>query len=209
MMSRSVIRILASVSVLACITPAAHASAQAPTSTSTSPVVPPGQTQMRVVRTGETFRPLTDEESIRKFVTDVAVVETEGECTLIRTGGSGATITTAFFPSRKAVVTQISITFDSAGHLVRYSERRGGSRTTGLNRQSSDAQFDSVVRAANASARSTTLSFDYAIDQGVASNTGGGKPTIAILGPVRTLERLESLGNPAARIERVRKLCGV
>ena len=158
---------------------------------------------------GETFRPLTDDESIRKFVPDVALVETGGECTLFRTGGSGATITTAFFPTRKEVVTQISITFDSAGHLVRYAERRGGSRTTGLSRQTSDAQFDSVVRAADAVARSTTISFDYAIDQGTASNRGGGKPTLAILGPVRNLEKLESLGNPAARIERVRQLCGV
>jgi hypothetical protein len=160
------------------------------------------------VRIGESFSPETGDAAIRAFVPDVAATDSGGECTLNRTGGSGATIVNAYFPARAGAKSQVTITFDSARHLVRYSERHGiphlGSMT-GL----SDAQRDSVMRAADAAVRSTSVSFDYAIDQAVASNRGGGKPTHAVLGTVRAMEKLESLDVPAARQERVRKLCGV
>ena len=53
------------------------------------------------------------------------------------------------------------------------------------------------------------MSFDYAIDQAVVSNSGGGQPTNAIIGPIRDIEKLEKLGPPTARLARVRKFCGV
>jgi hypothetical protein len=53
------------------------------------------------------------------------------------------------------------------------------------------------------------LSFDYAIDQAIVMNRGGGKPTNAVLGTIRSMENVAKLGPPAARIERARKLCGV
>jgi hypothetical protein len=162
-----------------------------------------------VVRLGETFSPRTGEEAIRAFVPDVAPVETAGECTLLRTRAAGATVATAYYPTRSAAVAQVSLTFDSAGHLIRYSERRGIPRLTGMTRDMSDLQRDSLMRTAEAAVRSTTISFDYAIDQAIASNRGGGKPTNAVLGPVRSMEKLEALGTPAARLERVRKFCGV
>jgi hypothetical protein len=103
---------------------------------------------------------------------------------------------------------QVSVTFDSAGRLVRYSERRGVVRfapTPGM----TPPQIDSLVRATEAKVRSTSISMDYAIDQAVVSNRGGGKPTEAVLGSVRAIERLDKLGPPVARMERMRKLCGV
>jgi hypothetical protein len=72
-----------------------------------------------------------------------------------------------------------------------------------------DAQRDSALRAAHEARRSTTISFDYAIDQAVVSNTGGGRPSDAIIGTIRSVEKLERLGPPSARLARVRKLCGV
>ena len=41
------------------------------------------------------------------------------------------------------------------------------------------------------------------------SNSGGGRPTDAVSGSVRAFEALERLGPPRARLERLRKLCGV
>lgn len=64
------------------------------------------------------------------------------------------------YPARIGAAAQVSITFDSAGHLVRYSERRGIPRITGITRDMSDAQRDSAMRAAEASVRSTTINFD-------------------------------------------------
>jgi hypothetical protein len=160
------------------------------------------------VRAGETFIPRTGDEAIRAFVPDVSGEETGGECTFVRTGGSGATVATAYYPSRLMARLQVSVTFDSAGRLVRYSERRGIVRfapTPGM----TPAQIDSLVRATEAQVRSTSISMDYAIDQAVVSNRGGGKPTEAVLATVRAIERLDKLGPPVARMERMRKLCGV
>jgi hypothetical protein len=72
-----------------------------------------------------------------------------------------------------------------------------------------DVQRDGTIRAAEAGQRSTSISLDYAIDQALVSNRGAGRPTHAVLGTVRSIENLEQLGRPKARLERVRRLCGV
>jgi hypothetical protein len=104
--------------------------------------------------------------------------------------------------------TTIVMMFDSAGHLIRYSERRGGQRipsTIGM----SDAQRDSTFRAALNAIRATTISLDYAMDQAIATNRGGGLGSEGIMGTVRSIEKLEKLGPPQARLARARRLCGV
>lgn len=157
---------------------------------------------------GESFSPRTGSAAIAEFVPDIAPTDSGGECMVSRTGGSGATIVSVAFPSRAASRTQATIVFDSSGRLTRYSERRGGSRipsTVGM----TAAQRDSTVRVASLATRSTTISLDYAIDQAVISNRGGGKPTDAVLSTVRAVEKLEKFGPIVARIERVRRLCGV
>lgn len=180
--------------------------------TSTTPAAAGSTTATDVfVRTrvsvGDMFVPLRGAAALRDFKADVAADETGGECQLLRTGGSGATIVTAYYPHRADARFQATITFDSSGRVVRYNERRGVPHLprTGL----TAAQLESAIREAEASTRSTTISMDYPIDQAIATNRGGGKPTTAVLGTVREMESLASLGPPAARLERVRKLCGV
>jgi len=160
------------------------------------------------VSIGESFTPRNDTESIRTFKADVAPVDEGGECSVTRTSGSGATMVSVGFPQRKNAQTTMTIMFDSAGHLIRFAERRGATTLppmTGL----TDAQRDSTLRASHAARRSTSISLDYAIDQAVVTNMGGGQPTQAIISNVRTIEKLESLGRPRERLDRVRKLCGV
>jgi hypothetical protein len=176
---------------------------------SSGPVSRPAADVLIRTRTvSESFTPRTDAAALRAFVPDVAPVDSGGECSVTRTGGSGATVVSAAFPTRAASHTTSTITFDSAGHLVRFSERRGAMRlpsTAGM----TDAQRDSVMRWAIGARRSSTISFDYVIDQAIATNTGGGQPTSAILGPIREVEKLEALGPPTRRLALVRKLCGV
>lgn len=157
---------------------------------------------------GESFIAGRGQAALDAFVPDVQAEESGGECNLSRTGGSGATLVTAFYPARATARMQVSVTFDSSGRLVRYSERRGIAHTgptTGLTM----LQVDSARRAAEAVVRSTTISFDYAIDQAMIMNRGGGKPTVAVLATVRAAEEQKNLGKPKARLERMRKLCGV
>jgi hypothetical protein len=176
----------------------------APANTSTGTATPIA----RRVLLSDSFSPRSGDAAIRAFVPDVAPVDSGGECMLTRTGGSGATIVSAAFPTRTSAHTRATITFDSAGHLVRYSEQRGAAKAPSMVGMT-DAQRDSTLRQALNAVRSTNVSLDYAIDQAVVSNRGGGRPTDAIIGNVRQIENLEKLGPLTKRIERIRKLCGV
>lgn len=185
----------------------APASAPAPAGTAVGSA-PAVRTQTRMMMIGDSFSPQTGPEAIKAFVPDVVVEEKGGECSLTRTGGSGATVVTAWFPAHATANLQVNITFDSAQHLVRYSERRGITRiqaTAGM----TESQRDSVLRVSISAVRSTTISFDWVIDQAIVINRGGGRPTNGIVGPVRAIEKLDKLGPPVARLERVRTLCGV
>ncbi|HEU4995477.1 MAG TPA: hypothetical protein VFT29_11695 [Gemmatimonadaceae bacterium] len=163
---------------------------------------------IRVRMVSEPIVTQTDDAAVRAFTPDVQPVDSAGECRLFRTGGSGATTTTAYFPSFDSARTSVTLTFDSAGHLVRFSDRRGLVRFRGVPGMS-PAQFDSVRRAAVDAERATTINFDYAVDQAFASNSGGGRPARAVTSTVRAMENLEQLGPPTKRIQRVRRLCGV
>ena len=70
-------------------------------------------------------------------------------------------------------------------------------------------QLDSLLRAAEAAIRSTSISLDYAIDRAIVMNRGGGKPTNAVLATVRAVEGEKKLGPPTAHLEHMRKLCGI
>jgi hypothetical protein len=160
------------------------------------------------VTVGESFQPATGDSALRAFVPEIPATDSGGECRLIRTSGNGSTIVTASFPSFDSVTTSVTLMFDSAGHLVRYSESRGDGLKVRTPPGMGEAQRDSAFRTSLAFRRSN-LSLDYAIDQGVASNSGGGKPTTAVLGPVRKVGSLDALGPQTKRLARVRKLCSV
>jgi hypothetical protein len=187
--------------------PVPQATAAAAAAPGSAPSAPNGQRDI-LIRATDSFSPQRGEAALRAFVPEVSADETGGECTVNRTTGSGATMVTAFYPARTNPRFQITVTFDSVGHVVRYSERRGIPRVkppTGATR----AQVDSTIRAAEASIRSTTISFDYPIDQAIVMNRGGGRPTDAVMATIRDVEHVEKFGSVAARLERMRKLCGV
>ena len=195
--------IVIALTVVASCRPAPPSSAPpAPTTLASEPLV------RTTVMIGESFRPASGDSAVRAFRPAVAPVDSGGECRLTRTSGNGATIVSANFPSFAAAHTRISLAFDSAGKLVRFSEMRGGARPRLLPGMT-DAQRDSAMRAAEVSARSTSITFDYPMDQAVAANRGGGLPTQAVIGSVRAMENLAALGPPTTRLARARRLCSV
>jgi hypothetical protein len=160
----------------------------------------------RSVSTSDTFSPGTGTEALKNFVAEVKPDESGGECSLMRTRGNGALTATAFYPTRTGSKMQVTVTFDSVGHVVRYGETRGVIHTKpGLRID----QLDSARRAIEATLRTTSISLDYPVDRALAMNRGAGKPTVAIMSTVRDMESLDNLQQPAARMERMRKLCGV
>lgn len=156
----------------------------------------------------ESFVPVRGDSAVRAFVADAPPTDAGGDCTLARTSGSGALRVVAFFPTRAAMAMSVTLQFDSAGHLISYGEARNPPHFK-LPPGATPAMRDSIMHGAQDAIRTTTVSLNYAMDQAFAVNRGGGKPTVAVVGTVRAAEHLQSLGDPAARMERVRKLCGV
>jgi hypothetical protein len=169
---------------------------------------PPNGQRDVFIRASDSFSPQHGEAAMRAFVPEVAVEDGGGECMVSRTAGSGATIVTAFYPLRTNSRFQITVTFDSVGHVVRYSERRGVPHIKPPP-NATRVQVDSAIRAAEAAIRSTSISLDYPIDQAIVMNRGGGKPTDAVMATIRDVEHAEKLGSVSARLEEMRKLCGV
>lgn len=182
---------------------ACHSGASAATSTT-----PAGQPRDLFVSTGDAFTARNGAAALRDFKPELAPFDSGGECIVGRTGGSGATVVSVSFPKRSAVRTRMSITFDSSGRLVRVSDS-WGIRPTPSTVGMTPEQRDSTLHVASTGTRTTSITLDYAVDQGFAMNRGGGRPTDAIAGPAREIERLPQLGPQTARIERARRLCGV
>ena len=157
----------------------------------------------------ESFSPLRGDSALRAFVAEVPTYEQGGECQLLRTSGSGATTVLAAFPSRAASKMTVTMTFDSVGHLVTYAETRGVPPPIKLPPGTPRERLDSAFAVGRAAVRSTIVNLNYPLDRALIMNRGGGKPTIAVMGTVVQVEHLGSLADPAARMERVRKLCGV
>lgn len=193
---------LSGVVATACSSPARQA---APLDTA----VPPPATVRTRVMVGDRFSPRTDAAAIAAFVPEIAPVDSGGECDITRTGGNGATVASVAFPRLANAQTRMSVTFDSSGRLVRFSERRGVMPPLRFGPEVTAAARDSAFRDAVRRVRSTTITFDYVIDQAVVMNSGGGRPTDAVLGTVRMFESLERLGPPRAHVARLRALCGV
>lgn len=156
---------------------------------------------------GDVYRPESGDSALAAWTPDTPPFDSGGVCNVAKPFGPGVTVVTATFPLNDSTArTSLSITFDSAGHVVRFSDRRGMVR---LPRGITADQLDSARRAAEAKVRSTSISFDYPLNQAVAVNSGGGKPTVAVIGPIRSMENLEKLGPPTKRIQRLRAFCGV
>jgi len=203
--AEAMIRRLASVA--AGLAMAACASAPAPV-----PLTPRGATgpevRMSTFASGETFTPAIGDAAARAFKAEIAAVDRGGECGVYHSPGSTATTITAAFPSRAEKIMSVALTFDSAGHLAKYSEQRGADVFFKMPPNATRAQQDSVVRASANAVRQTVISLDYAEDRGMISNRGAGRPTEAVLASVKTIESLPSLGPLTERLARVRKLCG-
>ena len=167
-------------------------------------------TRVRVVTAGTSFSPQSGTAAVRAFVPDVPAFDSAGECSLFKMGGLSKTmILNAAFPTRDEAKMVVALTFDSAGHLVRYSETRGFTGLHHLPPNTSGAQRDTLMRAALEATRTTSVSFDYAIDQAIVRNYGGGAPEQAVLATPREFESLPSLGPVTERLVYVRKLCGM
>jgi hypothetical protein len=187
----------------------ASAPKPAPAPAGADPSRPAVTMQVRTV-VSDAFSPQTGPAAVKAFVPDVAATESGGECAMHKlTPISSAQVATAYFPTRAEPKMTVALTFDSAGHLTRYSEVRGFTGIRNIPPGTNEAQRAAMLKDGIAATRTTSISFDYAVDQAVVRNHGGGQPDHAVLATPREIESLAVFGPVTQRLVRVRKLCGV
>lgn len=148
-----------------------------------------------------------DSAALARFQPAREAAETGGECMVRSAPAPGVRILTAYFPSRTESESMVSVTVDPTGRLLRYSENRGLTRLPGLVGATTPAARDSAFAAARQRTRSTHIFLDYVTGQAIITNEGGGQGTEAAAGSVEQFEKLDKLGFPHQRVERVRALC--
>jgi hypothetical protein len=188
----------------------AVACASAPAQPASSVLVaasrPASDTQVRI--RSESFSPATSDSALRAFKPHAQPVDSAGQCAVRRSSGNGSTIVSASFQGANSTGTTTTLSFDSVGHLVRFTDAWGSPRirpAPGASREQLDSAFSRVSR----SIRMTSITLDWSVDQAMVFNSGGGEPTVAVTSSVRAVENLPQLGPPTKRIQFIRKFCGV
>lgn len=146
------------------------------------------------------------EEAIRAWRPDRAAVEGGGECQSFPMPMPGVRTLSVQFPSRAKPEGTVSITVDSLGRLLRYSDNRGA-RNVRIPANATAAQRDSAIAADNARMRRTSISLDFASGMGIAVNQGGDLPDDAVSSHVTVFNTHQQFGSPAKRIEQVTAIC--
>ncbi len=96
---------------------------------------------------------------------------------------------------------------DASGTLRRYTESRGTLRTPGCPSAKTNAERDSIVLAARALIRRTSIQLDFVSGLAFVANADGGRPNNAVSGSVALFSTLPATGAPAKRLKRAREIC--
>jgi len=117
-----------------------------------------------------------------------------------------ATVYGAYAPTRAESRASVLVFVDSAGSILRYSERRGlpiRPETRGLTPE----QVGAAVQAAANEARATTISIDFIGQRATVANTGGNRPNHRVIARSDEVKHLEKLGDPVKRAELILAAC--
>jgi hypothetical protein len=144
-----------------------------------------------------------------QFVPDVPLIEGEFTCGRRELLVQHLHAVTATYPSPNGTPAVVVVLRDSLGKMVSYSERRGAPIRPSLPPSAGQAETGAAVKAAADSARSTVVTISFPTRRAMVENRGGGGPTVRAEGSIQTIGRLESLGKPLERAERISASCGV
>ena len=150
--------------------------------------------------------------TLARFQPDLEAVDGPFECGKpeIQTASvlfpHNATVYGAFAPTQSDQRASILVFVDSAGNILRYSERRGVPIRPDT-RSLTPAQVGQAVQAAARATRATVISIDFIGQRASVGNVGGDRADQRAVARPEDVAHLEKLGNPAERAQRVLAAC--
>jgi hypothetical protein len=120
------------------------------------------------------------------FSFDVPLPRDTGVCVQRSVPAGVGRMLSVYYPDQRHAEAVQTVTLDSMGHILRFSERRGRVNFSGV-RGGSPAQMDSAFAAARLADRSSSLYLDLALGQAILANEGGGRPDQHLMVPLRAV----------------------
>ena len=151
--------------------------------------------------------PVGSRAQLAALTLDVPLSTDSGVCVQrLEQSGVGRMIS-VYYPGEQSAVSVATVNLDTAGRIVRFTDRRGRVRIDGL-KGATGKQIDSAFAAARRASRSSTLFLDYVMGQAVLTNDGGGKEDENLLVPLAAVANDSRFGAPDARARAVIARCG-
>ena len=132
------------------------------------------------------------------FELDVPLPGDSGVCVRRAVPAGVGELVGVYYPDQPHAVAVTMITLDTAGHIVRVSDRRGRVSFRGVP-GGTPAQFDSALAESRRTTRSSGISLDLVTGQAVLSNDGGGRPDRNIMVRVSAVANDPRFDRPLAR----------
>lgn len=139
-------------------------------------------------------------EALAEFDPVRPAVEEGGECREWERPGVVGMSFTAHFPNRASPEAMVTLAFDDAGEIARYTEIRGVPKPS-----RSVAEMEAQV----AEMDRVFINLDYATGEASVRNMQPGGTGRGVFATVEEFERSATLGDLEARLRRTRELCGV
>jgi hypothetical protein len=111
------------------------------------------------------------------------------------------------FPALENSMRRVSIVLDSTGAVAFYNDERGPPVIVPPGADTSRAAVLAARKRAREAHLRSSVSLNFARDEGFVLNRGGGRPMEAASGRARAMLYLENLGVPARMISLVRSRC--
>ena len=112
-----------------------------------------------------------------------------------------------YYPGVRNAVAVAAVNVDSAGHIIRYSERRGEVNFK-FSRPLRGQELDSAITAARQRTRSSSIYLDYDLGHATLANEGGGRRNQSVLAPLTAVANDPRFGAPDARAHAIVARCG-
>jgi hypothetical protein len=150
--------------------------------------------------------PRPTQAQLDSFSFDVPLPADTGVCVRRSVPVGVGRMISVYYPDQRQAEASQTVTLDSMGHIVRFSEQRGRMNLQGL-RGATPAQFDSAIVATRRANRSSSLYLDFVLGQAMLGNEGGGRPEQHWMVPLSDVANNPRFDRPLARAYAIVSRC--
>jgi hypothetical protein len=145
-------------------------------------------------------------ERLAAFHFDVPLPTDTGVCVRRAVPFGVGEMISVYHPEERNATALVSVNIDTAGHIIRFTDRRG---QVGIHfdHPASAKELDSALAVARRTTRSSMLYLDYPMGRAMLSNEGGGRKTESVMAALIDVANDPRFDKPDARAHAILARC--